>query len=640
MGKLMKIKNLIFLMILCLISCSKESSIGTATVYLDHGGMGYGDVYIKNYDHDGFLSDGVTFEVGTKITVVAVPDGDSEFKGWDKWESDYSKTYCSNDPVYTFVVTEDIKLIAEFDRKAIKGVILRISAAEGGQVEIKSYVGNSTTVKAGDEVTVIATPNENYDFEGWYVEGTETLVSNERVYKFTISEDTDLCAKFGKKAVAFDLKASGSVSGYDYVDLGLSVKWATYNIGANSIEEIGEYYAWGETTPYNKFTYNNYWWTHDPCSPDRALASLYDAATVNWSNQWRMPTYEEQEELINACEWVWVDNINGSSVSGYIGKSTKNGKCIFLPASKFASHNSYEIPTETDGVYWSATAGRGGLGDMGLQAGSTADCIVFQNPKMEYPVAWGIWNLCKGATIRPVVGTPNNYFPDPSTNVIDELETSKQGFTVNGKIDGHTYVDMGLPSRTMWATYNVGAELPSEYGEHFAWGETSPKETYSTETYKFFDGYSDAAVSRTQYTKYVYDRRFGKIDGKLILDKEDDAASVNWGEKWCMPTEEQYIELEKYCLYWRKDIEVDGKKIIGYVVESQINGNRIYFPAAGWFDRNVPNTYMSVWYWTSDLDQETNYRARAMVIAEPPLLLECTDWSRDFGCSVRAVVKK
>ena len=513
-----------------------------------------------------------------------------------------------------------------------------------GRVSISNSGGTSVEVSPGTSVKVTATPDEDCRFVGWFKEGSDTPVSSDEVYIFTANNDVSLVAKFvddsnGADSVEIDLSPSGSINGYDYVDLGLSISWATYNVGANSIVEIGEFYAWGETTPYNNMTYANYSWSHFPCSPDLVIASIYDAATVNWGNQWRMPTYEEQQELVNGCEWIWVENIDNSNISGYVGISLKNKKCIFLPASGYKSHNDYEQPSKTDAIYWSSTS-TGGWGKLGLQAGSTAHCIEFV-PKRDNPVTWGIWAMGKGATIRPVVGAPNDYFPDPSNNIIDEYETSRQGFTVNGKIGGYTYVDMGLPSGTLWATYNVGAELPSEYGSHFAWGETSPKSLYDNTTYTFFDGYSDAATPMPQYTKYVWDKRCGKQDGKFVLEKTDDAATVNWGQEWCMPTKEQYEELDRYCKVWRKDVTVNGKTIIGAVVESCINGNRMYIPYAGWESGTVPNNYMHGWYWTSELSQEANYRAKQMIVKDEDYILDTSqDSGRENGLSVRAVVKK
>ena len=415
--------------------------------------------------------------------------------------------------------------------------------------------------------------------------------------------------------VEFDFSVSGSADGYEYVDLGLSVKWATHNVGAKKMTDIGEYYAWGETTPYVKnLTYINYGWGFPPCSMDAILASIYDAATELWGRSWRMPTGKELKELINGCTWTWVDNMNNTSMSGYVATSKKNGKSIFLPASQFISGTSSYTPKEDDAIYWSSY-GYSVAGSLNFSAGSTAECLKFvTTPGMVDPVVMSNWAMGSGATIRPVVGTPNDFFPHPKDLTYDEAEMDRQGVSVSGKNGQHTYVDLGLPSRTLWATYNVGASLPEQYGDYFAWGETNPKDKYTMENYKFFSGYSPIGPEHyAQLTKYVWDKDYGKVDGKYVLENSDDAAYVKWGSDWHMPTIEQVEELSKYCLIWREDLTVNGKQIIGFVVVSMINENFLYLPAAGWEYDETPNNHMYAWYWTSEVSPSINTRAAFML---------------------------
>ena len=95
--------------------------------------------------------------------------------------------------------------------------------------------------------------------------------------------------------------ASGTIGGHEYVDLGLSVKWATCNLGAQNLWETGNYYAWGDTKPYTEWTYANYGFSFVPCSPDYVLDAQWDAVTANWGTSWRTPTKEEIDELINTA---------------------------------------------------------------------------------------------------------------------------------------------------------------------------------------------------------------------------------------------------------------------------------------------------------------------------------------------------
>ena len=147
---------------------------------------------------------------------------------------------------------------------------------------------------------------------------------------------------------------------------------------------------------------------------------------------------------------------------------------------------------------------------------------------------------------------------------------------VNELSDSHDYVDLGLPSGTLWATCNVGANSPEEYGDYFAWGETAPKDVYDWSTYKWCEG------SYNTLTKYCNDANYGNngyTDNKLELDLEDDAAYVNWGAEWCMPSKEQQDELRDNCTWtWTTLNGVAGRIVTG------TNGNSIFLPAAGYRD--------------------------------------------------------
>lgn len=136
----------------------------------------------------------------------------------------------------------------------------------------------------------------------------------------------------------------------------------------------------------------------------------------------------------------------------------------------------------------------------------------------------------------------------------------------------HDYVDLGLPSGTLWATCNVGANSPEEYGDYFAWGETSPKTTYSWNNYKYCkDGDSH------KFTKYCNRGDYGNngyTDSRTTLESTDDAATINWGSDWCMPTKDQFDELNKECTWtWTSKNGKDGYEVKG------ANGNTVFLPA-------------------------------------------------------------
>ncbi|MCQ2208393.1 MAG: hypothetical protein MJZ02_09270 [Paludibacteraceae bacterium] len=168
-----------------------------------------------------------------------------------------------------------------------------------------------------------------------------------------------------------------------------------------------------------------------------------------------------------------------------------------------------------------------------------------------------------------------------------EIQENDQGVTVSGKIGLYTYVNLGLPSGTKWATYNVGATKPTEYGDYFAWGETQPKEAYSYENYKF--------CKASGYTKYY------TVDEKRELEAEDDAATANWGSAWRMPTTEEQRELLEGCDWeWVEDF--NGSGVNGQLGTSTTNGNKIFLPAAGIrFEKS--HGYAGIYgdYWSSSV---------------------------------------
>jgi hypothetical protein len=141
---------------------------------------------------------------------------------------------------------------------------------------------------------------------------------------------------------------TGMHEGYGYVDLGLSVKWATCNVGASVPGDYGNYYAWGETWTKPEYlnctSYGKSW-------GDIGGDSSRDAATANWGGSWRMPTEAEFQELINNCDWTWTTQ-NGKN--GYKVTSKKNGQSIFLPAAGYRDGASLYSDGER-GFYWSST---------------------------------------------------------------------------------------------------------------------------------------------------------------------------------------------------------------------------------------------------------------------------------------------
>ena len=143
--------------------------------------------------------------------------------------------------------------------------------------------------------------------------------------------------------------ADGTINGHEYVDLGLSVKWATCNVGASSPEEYGDYYAWGETEVKARYIDDNCeTWGK---SIDDIGGTSRDVAHVKWGGTWRMPTDDEINELLDYCTFTWTSKY---WVSGYKVTSLRNGKSIFLPAAGWRNGTSLNS-AGSFGFYWSST---------------------------------------------------------------------------------------------------------------------------------------------------------------------------------------------------------------------------------------------------------------------------------------------
>lgn len=197
----------------------------------------------------------------------------------------------------------------------------------------------------------------------------------------------------------------------------------------------------------------------------------------------------------------------------------------------------------------------------------------------------------------------------------------------------HEWVDLGLPSGTLWATTNVGAEKPEDYGNYFAWGETigydEGKTTFDWSTYKYYD------MSFKVVTKYCTKSANGSIDNKTELEPEDDAATVNWGNDWQMPSLEQMKELINSNYTTTTWTTLNG--VQGRLVVSKNNGNRIFLPAAGYH----PGTSLSsagsyATHWSRSLDTSNSSYGYYLYFNSSSFGTSSTG-SRSYGNSVRPV---
>ncbi len=204
---------------------------------------------------------------------------------------------------------------------------------------------------------------------------------------------------------------------------------------------------------------------------------------------------------------------------------------------------------------------------------------------------------------------------DPEKEIVSTKTDNKPTNSSN-----HSYVDLGLPSGTLWATCNVGANNPWEYGDYFAWGETKPKTEYSWANYKFANG------DLYSLKKYCNMSIFGNnvfSDSLTILEQSDDVGYSQWNSDWCMPTITQWLELENECIWkWTKH---NGKS--GYSITGR-NDNTIFLPAERY------NRFGN--YWSSSLNTDNPNKAWSLNFDSTKQNIG--DNYRYLGQAVRAVM--
>ena len=203
-------------------------------------------------------------------------------------------------------------------------------------------------------------------------------------------------------------------------------------------------------------------------------------------------------------------------------------------------------------------------------------------------------------------------------------------FNAQTGANGHEYVDLGLPSGTLWATCNIGATKPEEYGDYFAWGETSTKDTYDWTTYKYSKGDEDELTKYCDdYSDYGYN---GFTDSLTELQRGDDPATANWGRGWQTPSYEQWEELlANTTSKWTTQNGVEGR-----LFTSKKNGQSLFLPAAGRWVPELRDVGSDGHYWSSSLDTGDPRSAWRFYFYSATCEMSSYG-SRDDGLSVRAV---
>lgn len=356
------------------------------------------------------------------------------------------------------------------------------------------------------------------------------------------------------------LKAAAGIGGstdkVEYVDLGLPSGnlWATCNLGASAPEAYGDYYAWGEVEPKQVYTNSNHKWYKEGAPSlgftkynnedgKLSLEDEDDAVIQKLGNGWRTPTLADFRELTNK-KYTTIEKTTLNGVAGYQITSKRNKKSIFIPFAGFKNDKpqTREISSSE----------------------SVAICMTNQR-RIDNQV-FNCWTFAfeqdrirrygkrryDGISIRPVKG--------PGVPVPNDC------------------VDLGLASGLLWAKYNIGTTEPTQLGNYYAWGETSPKKKYYSDNYKYYKWKGDDFKGITKYNEE---------DGKTVLDLEDDAARANLGVGYRIPTKADWEELLEDCKWEAvtitlpETLDPSQKKSIARWKVTGPNGNSIVLPMTG-----------------------------------------------------------
>lgn len=547
-----------------------------------------------------------------------------------------------------------------------------------GSVPSFSHTGSD----ARDHVVVSAPDGGTFKPGAWYYmvmfprklsQGYTIDLYNATNLAGTITSTKEVTVKRATWGILKDLDpADNNYVPMEAVDLGLSVPWANINLGAKTLNDYGEYYSWGETTPSKgTYTWSNYKWgnpskgfsKYTP-SGKTVLDPEDDAATQKLGGKWRMATIEEFKELYQKCQWEKT-TIDGVVCYKVIGP---NGNYIYLPA--FPGYYDGGITERgVNGYYWSSTLlvseydwaqnlwfkngisiskGQRYFGEVirpvyadrsnqGAELHSTPNALDFGivNVGSSVSKSFQVTNIGDAGSQMDMI-IPDGFSVSPSpkgTIKSGETKSFTVTFTPTEARDYSDYIHISFDGGVAFVTLTATGEGASgsqpeavDLGLSVKWAScnldaSSPEEMGSeyawgeteSKDYSSWGDYTWCIFYDNPYmklSKYNWSPYYGIVDNKRILEPEDDAAHKKLGGKWRIPTKAEFDELIANCTWtWTKQNGTNG-----YLVQSNINNNSIFIPCKSY-------TY----YWASELGGSPTY-AQALHTTSSDI-----SWSSSFG---------
>ena len=512
-----------------------------------------------------------------------------------------------------------------------------VAQAEHGTVTVSGLTNGK--ILEGGKITIEAQPEDGYRLYSLRLvmnDGTDLeLYDNINRYTYLIYNNIQIVAGFKANEVYVpdDPEIPDTPQDPDEpttnptfpkpsaaVDLGLSVDWSPWNIGGSSATDNTHLYGWGDPTGTVTSTIRGHYAIGLPETSDANIAgnANYDIAAKQWGDGWRMPTKEEFTELYNGCN-VETTSVNGQGVYKFINKQDSN-KYIVIPFNGGARWGQRLDASDTP-FYWTAN----GVSEDGALKGVNAQLLPTSYEEQHY-------SKCYGMQIRPVKQKGGS-----STGGNTGGEGQQEQPIGEGATQDFTFVDLGLPTHTKWATCNVGAETPLDSGAYFAYGCTE-------ETTDF---------SQSNYPYYINGAYRAPGGGNVCGNVDYDAAAKVSGRIAQMPTKDQIRELISSCT-WEWKERYNGSYTNGYLVTGS-NGNSIFMPACGHYGVYMSSGQSELngagttgYYWSGEVVSygdnlfSTYGNAYCLVTEQPEentQTVSCPGTVAHSGCCIRPVMK-
>ena len=523
-----------------------------------------------------------------------------------------------------------------------------VRAVYGDFVPLQGLALDNITLRAGSAISLMpAVPSNASEHQVRCSSSDESVakVSNDRLY--ALSEGTTVLT-VSTTGSLYTAKCNVTVTPYEYpapeaVDLGLSVKWGSFNLGSSDPESQGAYFAWGETEPKTTYTWATYKW----CEGSETKLTKYntesskgkvdnvvvldledDAANSKLGGLWRMPNEKEIKELLQQCTWTYKKAENG--INGFT-VTASNGNSIFIPIAGYRSETGLSFSGFAN--YWSSS-----LSERSEYA------ILAHADYMQYIYNEG-WHFAYDMTEDRMLGIPVRPVYDEGLNLeISSVSLSESSVSIaigeTTKLIPTTLPEKASRNAVTWSTSNnhvatvsydgsvkglglgnatitvttvngqktatcevnvvpgdasiapkaVDLGLPSgtkwascNLGAQYEWQLGNYYSWGEAEPKKNGIGYSKWCAKGTNYiwTKYNLFSDYGTVDHKVLLDPEDDAATANLGEGWRMPSRAECQELYDCCTWeWIESYDYNTR-INGYKITGP-NGKSIFLPSTGY----------------------------------------------------------